>query len=369
MHTLTITVTGVNDAPVAVNDTDSVNEDATVTKTGSQDDVMNDDTDADDDDTFTVTKIKKENGSDSNVSSGSTYNSSGTSVTGTYGTLTIGADGSYKYAADQDTADALDAGDTVTDVFVYTIDDGDTTDTANLTITITGVNDDPVGVNDTDSVNEDETVTKTAAQDDLLNDDTDADDSSSLTVTNISHSNGNSGTVASSSTYESNGTQIVGTYGTLTVGADGSYTYTADQDAAADNIADGSTETDVFTYTVSDGTASDTATITITVSGQNNEVVGANDTGSVTDGNTLSVGNKGSGLLSNDTNGGTDADETADAVVSNVRTGAEAGTGTTGTVGSALTGTYGTLTLTLMVLIHMLQTKMEQTFLLQIQLQ
>ena len=65
----------------------------------------------------------------------------------------------------------------------------------------------------------------------------------------------------------------------------------------------------------------------------------------MTDGNTLSVGNKGSGLLSNDTNGGTDADETADAVVSNVRTGAEAGTGTTGTVGSALTGTYGTLTL------------------------
>ena len=107
---------------------------------------------------------------------------------------------------------------------------------------------------------------KTAAQDDLLNDDTDAWIQFFLTVTNISHSNGNSGTVNSSSTYESNGTQIVGTYGTLTVGADGSYTYTADQDAA-DNIADGSTETDVFTYTVSDGTASDTATITITVSG------------------------------------------------------------------------------------------------------
>ena len=56
---------------------------------------MNDDSDADADDSFTVTKIKKQNGSDSNVSSGSTYDSSGTSVTGTYGTLTIGADGSY----------------------------------------------------------------------------------------------------------------------------------------------------------------------------------------------------------------------------------------------------------------------------------
>ena len=59
----------------------------------------------------------------------STYDSSGTSVTGAYGTLTIGADGSYKYIADQANADALDAGDTATDVFVYTVDDGDATDT------------------------------------------------------------------------------------------------------------------------------------------------------------------------------------------------------------------------------------------------
>ena len=123
------------------------------------------------------------------------------------------------------------------------------------------------------------------------------DTSSSLTVTNISHSNGNSGSVNSGTTYDGTGSQagttIIGTYGTLTIGADGSYTYTADQDAA-DSIADGSSETDVFTYTVSDGTATDTATITITVSGQDNEVVGNNDTGSVTDGNTLSLGNKSS---------------------------------------------------------------------------
>ena len=45
-----------NQAPDAVNDTDSVNEDATVTKTGSQNDVLNDDSDADGD-TITVTKI------------------------------------------------------------------------------------------------------------------------------------------------------------------------------------------------------------------------------------------------------------------------------------------------------------------------
>ena len=83
------------------------------------------------------------------MNSGSTYASSGTSVTGTYGTLTIGADGSYTYVADQSAADDLDAGDTATDVFVYTVSDGTSTDTANLTITVTGINDDPAAVNDT----------------------------------------------------------------------------------------------------------------------------------------------------------------------------------------------------------------------------
>ena len=153
---------GINDNPVAVNDTDSVNEDATVAKTGAQDDAINDDTDADASASLTVTKIRPNGGSDSTVSSGSTYNSSGRSVTGTYGTLTIGADGSYTYVADQDVADALDAGDTVTDVLSCTVSDGTTPVAATLTITVTGVNDAPVAVNDTDAVNEDATITKTS---------------------------------------------------------------------------------------------------------------------------------------------------------------------------------------------------------------
>ena len=65
-----------------------------------------------------------------------------------------------------------------TDVFTYTLtDENSATATATLMITVTGVNDAPVAVNDTDSVNEDATVSKTASQDDVLNDDTDADDS------------------------------------------------------------------------------------------------------------------------------------------------------------------------------------------------
>ena len=54
-------------------------------------------------------------------------------MTGTYGTP-IGADGSYTYVATA-AAEALDAGDEEDDVFVYTLSDGTTTTTANITIT------------------------------------------------------------------------------------------------------------------------------------------------------------------------------------------------------------------------------------------
>ena len=138
-----------------------------------------------------ITQIRTSSGSNSAVSSGSSYNSNGTSVTGTYGTLTIGADGSYTYVADQAAADALDLNDSVTDTFVYTITDDASsprsplTDSTTLTITVLGINDTPTAVNDTDSVNEDGTVTKTGAQDDVLTDDTDPDESPTLTVTAI----------------------------------------------------------------------------------------------------------------------------------------------------------------------------------------
>ena len=162
----------MNDDPVGVNDTDSVNEDATVIKTASQDDVLSDDTDADDSASLTVTNISHANGNSGSVTSSSTHLSNGREIVGTYGTSTIGADGSYKYIADQAAADDLDAGDTATDVFTYTLSDGTATDTATLTITVTGVNDTPVAVNDTDSVNEDATVSKSVSEDHVMNDDT-----------------------------------------------------------------------------------------------------------------------------------------------------------------------------------------------------
>ena len=116
---------------------------------------MHGDTDADGSASLTISAIR----TGAEGASG-TAGSIGSGLTGTYGTLTVAADGTYTYIADQSAADDLDASDTATDVFTYTVSDGMTSDTATLTITITGVNDAPVAVNDTDAVNEDATVTQ-----------------------------------------------------------------------------------------------------------------------------------------------------------------------------------------------------------------
>ena len=65
-------------------------------------------------------------------------------ITGSYGTLSLNADGSYTYFADQDAADALGSGDLATDIFTYTISDDTDNAKAELSITITGINDAPI---------------------------------------------------------------------------------------------------------------------------------------------------------------------------------------------------------------------------------
>ena len=286
--TMTVNVTPVNDNPVGVNDTDAVVEDATVSQTSGSGLLVADDTDADGD-TLTVSQIAVTGGSNSSVTS-STTSSDGTSVTGTYGTLVVGADGSYTYVADQDAADALDANETATDSFTYTVSDGNGgTDTATLIITVTGANDNPVATNDTASVNEDATVTVSDATNGVIqnNDtDTDGDDTvSSLEITQIAVTGGSNSSVTSG-TNQSNGTSVTGTYGTLVIGADGTYTYVADQ-SAADDLATGETATDSFTYTVSDGNGgTDTATIVITVTGTNDAPTAADKTIYINENNT-----------------------------------------------------------------------------------
>ncbi|MBI5276957.1 MAG: type I secretion C-terminal target domain-containing protein, partial [Burkholderiales bacterium] len=87
--------------------------------------------------TLTVTAVA---GSGANV---------GQPVAGLYGSITINADGTYTYVP-SNAAQGLNGGQTVTDVFTYSISDGfGGTSSSTVTITVQGVNDAPTADNDT----------------------------------------------------------------------------------------------------------------------------------------------------------------------------------------------------------------------------
>ena len=247
--TLTITIAGRNDAPVANDDSAATTEDS-----GASGNVLANDTDVD--------------GETLVVANPGVY-------VGAFGTLTLAADGSYSYAPNA-AAQALDDGETAQDSFTYTASDGDASDSATLTVTVTGVNDAPVANDDSGSATED-----SGGSGNVLANDTDVD-GEPLTVTNPG-------------TY-------VGAHGTLILAADGSYTYTAN--SAAQALDDGESVQDSFSYTASDGTASDSATLTITVHGANDAPVANDDSASTNENNIAGVSGN---VLANDTDADGDA--------------------------------------------------------------
>lgn len=150
-RTLGIMVNAVNDPPMATDDTNSITEDAapaTVSgnvKTGIGGTL---DTDIDNtNDQLSITGIRTGTeiaGGVMTAVPAATSSTTGTSLTGQYGTLQIGADGSYTYTVDNTNAmvNGLGNGQSLTDIFTYTLSDlGPLTDTAQLTITINGVDD------------------------------------------------------------------------------------------------------------------------------------------------------------------------------------------------------------------------------------
>lgn len=72
-----------------------------------------------------------------------------------YGTLTLNTDGSYGYQLDEANSDvsALGEGETLTELYTYAVTDGVNTDTATLTVTITGVKNGPATVSATHQLN------------------------------------------------------------------------------------------------------------------------------------------------------------------------------------------------------------------------
>src|SRR5260221_4057975 len=72
-------------------------------------------------------------------------------MVGSHGTLTLNTNGSYSYAVIcvDSAVEALNAGQSISDVFNYTVSDGSKTANATVTITIFGSDDEPVAQADT----------------------------------------------------------------------------------------------------------------------------------------------------------------------------------------------------------------------------
>ncbi|OHC64321.1 MAG: hypothetical protein A2040_15085, partial [Rhodocyclales bacterium GWA2_65_19] len=240
--TLTITVTGTNDAPIAVADVGAVNEDATLTRTALTGVIQGaGGIDTDEESASNLLVV-----SGVVVGAGAVTQGVGvaTSLAGTYGHLTLAADGSYSYVADQAAADALATGATVNDVFTYTVKDpsNNVSNTTTLTITVTGTNDAPVAVADSYSAVEGVPTVRGS----VLGNDTD-EESNPLTVLQVATTSG--GTVV-----PVNGTNVVVTAlgGTVVMNTDGTFTYTAPARIHNDATAD----QDSFVYKASDGSLS-----------------------------------------------------------------------------------------------------------------
>ncbi|WP_374482033.1 tandem-95 repeat protein, partial [Zoogloea sp.] len=141
--TLTVTVNGANDAPVATDDvgwaTEAGGTANGTTGQGASGNVLTNDTDVDNGSTKVVSAIRV-----GGTEGAGTAGSLGSGLDGSYGTLTLNTNGSYTYTVNETAANSLAAGTTVTDSFNYTVSDGSLTDTAVLSITVTGANDAPV---------------------------------------------------------------------------------------------------------------------------------------------------------------------------------------------------------------------------------
>ena len=266
--TVSITVTGVNDPPVAVNDGSTATPVASTTSDTpltSQPTLFVNDSDPDTGDTFTL-------------NSASVTSAKGASVT-------VNSDGTWTYdPSGSSTLRALTRGTSTTDTFTYTVKDstGAVSGTATVTVGVTGVNHPPVVSADSASTQADTPLTVAAPG--VLGNDTDAD-GDSPTVTMLNGSTTLTGTSADGAA--------------VTIHADGSYTYDPTGSVTLKDLGAGAQTTDTFNYTADDGHGgTGTATVSITVTGVNDAPLANPDTYSTSVDVTL---NDGSSVLTNDT--------------------------------------------------------------------
>jgi len=258
--TINITVNSAgNNPPVADDDTNITNEDATLSVSSSG--VLLNDSDPDGD-SITVTGFTI-NG---------TYYTAGTTVSVAEGTFLLQSDGSYTLAPASNYNGPFPQ-------VTYEISDGNGgTDSAFLDIDILPVNDPPQALDDNDSTFEDTTLSQNAAGGVLSNDfDVDGD---GLTVTDFTINGTN----------YSAGTTVSIAEGDFTLFSDGSYTFVPTPGYFG--------PVPIITYTVSDGTVQDTANLSINVLELNNPPDAQDDTDTTNENTTLNAAAP--GVLGND---------------------------------------------------------------------
>ena len=262
----------------------------------------------------------------------------GAAITGQHGTLHLNADGSYTY---QSTANNIPSD--ATDVFVYTLKDGDgdlstttlTINLANATINAPADNDVTVYEAALDTtINGSDLATGTITGSLGTTSPLETDASNQLNAT------GGFGTLHYKLVSGGNAV-TAGTFGSIQVNDDGSYVYTLTKpvtEAQNNNGPDTITPAENFTYQVTDANGN-TTTGTINIAIVDDIPTATVDTGNVSEGGLLTVA-AAQGVLKNDTPGADGAaiagvraagDDTTSAVVS------------AGSIGAAITGQHGTL--------------------------
>jgi len=179
------------------------------------------------------------------------------------GEVTLTADGATALNNDALTSTSTTIGVTVSDGTLSSSE-------APLEIRFDAQNDAPTTGDDTATVIAGGLVTITAGNGVLAND---ADVDSSLSVESVVLTTPNS----AASPITTAGQSVVGQYGTLTLEADGSFAYSADQTLSL-QLLGGEQAVETFSVNVSDGELTDVSTLTITVDGVDDATVFFGDT-------------------------------------------------------------------------------------------
>ncbi|WP_447748815.1 VCBS domain-containing protein [Pseudomonas nicosulfuronedens] len=208
----------------------------------------------------------------------------GQPLAGLYGSLTLDAQGNFSYVVDNNNATVQGLrtfNDTLIETYRYTVSDGKGGfTTADFIFIIHGQNDTPIAANDgalaIEAGGTNNGTPGQPASDNALTNDADVDAGDSKSLDGIALGVINAG--GSFTQVAAGPVATEGAYGTLTVNANGTYTYVVkDSLAAVQALKTGDTLVEVFTYRMHD-TAGDSsiAQITITIEGRYDAPV-AND--------------------------------------------------------------------------------------------